>query len=108
MEQKEFQPGMIFVTAPTPEVAESLAQKIIAEKLAACVSMHAVTSVYRWQAQTHRDSEVQLVIKTNISNASNIIEHIKQWHPYEVPEIVAVPITNGLPEYINWLKEHTT
>lgn len=102
-----FKPGLIFVTAPNQQVAQELTQTILAERLAACVSAHAVTSVYRWDGKINTDSEVQLVLKTNIADFERIAARIKAIHPYEVPEIVATPITNGFEPYLAWIKENT-
>jgi periplasmic divalent cation tolerance protein len=102
-----FEPGLVYVTAPNQEVATALSQFIVRERLAACVSMHSVNSVYMWEGKEHSEAEVQLVLKTNIANFHHIASRIKERHPYEVPEIVAIPIAHASEPYVNWIKEHT-
>jgi periplasmic divalent cation tolerance protein len=100
-----FRPGIILVTAPNTATAENIARSLIEQRLAACVSMLPITSVYRWQGNVNLDSEVQLLIKANIENFTTISEHIRSMHPYEVPEIVSLSIEDSLGSYLKWMRE---
>jgi periplasmic divalent cation tolerance protein len=106
MKTEQFRPGIILVTAPNAMVAEKIASSLVEQNLAACVSMFPVTSIYRWQGKINTDSEVQLLLKVNIANFGDISEHIKSIHPYDVPEIVSVPIENGYNPYLKWMLEN--
>ncbi|NCA27575.1 MAG: divalent-cation tolerance protein CutA, partial [Methylophilaceae bacterium] len=78
----------------------------ISEKLAACVNILApCTSVYSWQGQLEKSNEVPMLIKSSQARYSEIEAAILKHHPYELPEIISVPINNGLPAYLNWVQE---
>lgn len=105
MNSNEFRAGLVFVTTPSRQVAEQLAETLISERLAACVSFHEINSIYRWQGELQRDVEVQLVIKTNLNLCDRLISRIREFHTYGVPEVVAVPIVHGLPDYLKWMSD---
>lgn len=95
-------------TAPSAEVAEQLARALVERGLAACVNvLPGVTSFYRWRGQLQRDAECLLVIKTRGERLDELRAALAQLHPYEVPELVALPIEAGLPAYLDWLDEST-
>ena len=99
---------LIITTLPDRETALSLARQLVRERLAACVNVGApVTSVYEWQGALQQDSEVMLTIKTRGERFDALRDAIVARHPYELPEIIATPITHGLPEYLNWIVERT-
>lgn len=84
--------------------AKRLAERLVSEKLAACVStVPNVTSVYRWRGKVERAREVLVVVKTSMKKLDRLIPRIKELHSYEVPEILALRIERGLPEYLKWL-----
>lgn len=86
----------------------ALAQKLIDERLAACVNVLTdCISVYRWEGKNETASEVLVLIKTLTQHYARLEEVIKSMHPYELPEIVAVPISNGLPAYLKWIADET-
>lgn len=86
----------------------SLARALIDERLAACVNVLAdCTSVYRWQGKSETASEVPVLIKTLEQHYPGLEQLIKSIHPYELPEIIAVPISNGLPSYLKWIENET-
>lgn len=86
----------------------ALAQKLIDERLAACVNVLTdCVSVYRWEGKNETASEVLVLIKTLTQHYARLEEVIKSMHPYELPEIVAVPISNGLPAYLKWIADET-
>ncbi len=95
---------MIYCTCPDKESAKKLAGLLVTKKLAACVNiMPGITSVYSWQDQIETTQEHLLLIKTRADNYSQIETTLFKHHPYEVPEIVAVNIERGLPEYFEWI-----
>jgi periplasmic divalent cation tolerance protein len=89
-----------------PEVAEQLAQTLVAESLAACVSqLGPLRSSYRWQGKVESSSETLLLIKTTAAAYPALQQRLRQLHPYDVPEIIARPIKDGLPAYLQWLRD---
>jgi periplasmic divalent cation tolerance protein len=100
---------MIVITnAPDRDVALKIARALIERKLAACVNILAeCTSVYRWQGKLETATEVPLLIKTRAAIYDDVEAAIKSLHPYELPEIVAVSVARGLPEYLEWVGAET-
>ena len=97
-----------FSTAPSAEVAEQLARALVGEGLAACVNVvPGVTSYYRWKGELQRDAEWLLVIKTSAGRLEALKAALVRLHPYEVPELVALGVEDGLPPYLAWLDEST-
>jgi periplasmic divalent cation tolerance protein len=95
---------LVFCTCPTLESAQQLATALVAEKLAACVNiLPGLTSVYYWQQEVKIEAEQLLLCKTTDSAYPLLQQYLTKHHPYEVPEILAVPIAAGLPSYITWL-----
>ena len=100
------QPHIVFITASSTEEAERIAHALVEERLAACVNIvPGVTSVYRWEGQVQRDAEVLLIAKTVEANLARLVQRVKDLHSYDVPEVVALPITGGSPEYLAWLAD---
>ena len=93
------------VTAPSQVEAGAIADLLIQHKLAACVSMFPVTSVYTWNEQVQRDQEWQLIIKTEQGKFSELSAQVQKAHNFEVPEIIALPIIDGSPPYLNWIAD---
>uniref|UniRef100_A0A4W5JEM3 CutA divalent cation tolerance homolog n=1 Tax=Hucho hucho TaxID=62062 RepID=A0A4W5JEM3_9TELE len=93
-----------FVTCPNEQVAKDLARGIVEKKLAACVNIvPKITSVYEWQGKIQEDSEVLLMIKTRSSKVASLAEYVRSNHPYEVAEVISLPIEQGNPPYLKWL-----
>lgn len=97
---------VVLMTAPSQEVAMNLAGRLVAEGWAACVNvLPAVTSVYTWKGEQQRESEVLLLAKTTASKFRNgFCEAVIAMHPYEVPEVIALPVTGGWPPYLEWVE----
>ncbi|MGD8567701.1 MAG: divalent-cation tolerance protein CutA [Gammaproteobacteria bacterium] len=97
---------IVLSTCPSQEVAESIAAKLVENKLAACVNIvPGLTSVYEWQGKVETDREHLLIAKT-VSSAYQAVENtILDSHPYELPEIVSIPINNGLANYLSWIDD---
>ena len=95
---------LVLCTCPNPEVAEKLARLIIESKFAACVNMVPnLTSVYTWQEKIETSTEVLLIIKTKANIYHKLEGSLKKAHPYECPEIIAIPITKGSEQYLQWI-----
>lgn len=102
--------GAILVISNLPDMpsAEKLANRLVAEQAAACVNiLSACLSVYQWQGKLESAAEVPVLIKTTEPRYKKVEEIIRAEHPYELPEIIAVPITAGLPEYLAWIRAGT-
>lgn len=99
---------IVFTNTPNREVALAIARALIERRLAACVNVLAeCTSVYRWQGKLETASEVPVVIKTRAAIYDEVEAAIKSLHPYELPEIVAVSVERGLPDYLQWVNAET-
>jgi periplasmic divalent cation tolerance protein len=95
---------IILCTCPDKDTAEKIARLLVTGKLAACINiLPGITSIYLWQEQIESAQEHLLLIKANKTSYQTIETTIKKHHPYELPEIIAVPIENGLPEYLHWI-----
>jgi periplasmic divalent cation tolerance protein len=97
--------GVVLVTAPSQEQAEAIAQTLVEAKLAACVTIVPVRSIYTWEGEVHKDEEWQLLIKSDLSQFGELETKVRSIHPYEVPEIIAVPILKGSVPYLQWIAE---
>jgi periplasmic divalent cation tolerance protein len=100
---------LVLTNLPDTASAQALADHVVSEKLAACVNILApCRSVYRWQGRIESAEEVPLLIKTTTSRYPELESAIRARHPYELPEIVAVPLSHGLPAYLDWVATETT
>jgi periplasmic divalent cation tolerance protein len=97
---------VIFSTAPCDKSA-SLARMLIEKHLVACVNIVNVRSYYRWKGEYCDDEEHLLIIKTPREKAGEVITEIKTHHPYELPEIIALPVIDGYSPYLEWVHEET-
>ena len=94
---------LVLTNLPDRAAAEKLAELLIAKRVAACVNILApCRSVYRWQGAVQHDEEHPVLIKTTREAYAALEAAIRAQHPYELPEIVAVPIERGLPAYLDW------
>jgi periplasmic divalent cation tolerance protein len=97
---------LVLTNCPDETVANAIALAVVEEGLAACVNLlPRVQSIYRWQGVVESASEIPLLIKASAANYPALERRIAELHPYELPEIIALPITRGLPAYLNWLAE---
>jgi periplasmic divalent cation tolerance protein len=99
---------VVVTNLPDAATAMALARRIVEERLAACVNvMPGVQSIYRWQGKLEEASEVTILIKTVRSRYEAVEAAIRSLHPYDLPEVIALPVTAGLPAYLAWLEEET-
>ena len=99
---------LIMTTVPDLATGERLARLLVEARLAACVNIIAgVTSIYRWQGAVEQASEHQLLIKTSASRYVAVEEALRVHHPYEAPEIIALPVSDGSPAYLRWLADES-
>ena len=99
--------GIVLTTVATPEDAQRLADGLLEQRLAACVQTLAIQSAYRWKGAVQREPEQLLLIKTRAALYPAVEAYLRAHHPYEVPEIVRVPIAAGSPDYLRWLAAET-
>lgn len=99
---------LVFCTCPDLDSAQALAAALVGQRLAACVNLFpAMQSVYRWNGQVEQASEVQLLIKTTAGRMDALGALILREHPYELPEIIAITPSDGLPAYLDWIRAET-
>jgi periplasmic divalent cation tolerance protein len=100
---------LVLTNLPDRASAERLADGLIGQRLAACVNILApCRSVYRWQDKVQHDEEHPLLIKTTAERYAALEAAIRAGHPYELPEIIALPIEQGLPAYLDWVRSETS
>ena len=99
---------LVLTNLPDRASAERLADQLIGQRLAACVNILApCRSVYRWKDAVQHDEEHPMLIKTSAERYPALEQALRQGHPYELPEIIAVPIEQGLPAYLDWVAAET-
>ncbi|MDO8927336.1 MAG: divalent-cation tolerance protein CutA [Sideroxyarcus sp.] len=99
---------MVISNLPDRATAERIADALVTEGVAACVNILAgCTSVYRWEGKLNHTDEVPLLIKTTRAAYPRLEAALRKLHPYELPEIVALPVSAGLPDYLNWVRQET-
>lgn len=97
---------LILCTCPDTSVAERIAHQLVEQQLAACVNIiPQIKSIYRWQNAIETAHEQLLLIKTSTHCYAQLEQCVKSLHPYEVPEIIALDISKGLPSYLQWIAE---
>lgn len=101
---------VVFITTPSPEVAEKVASELVARNLAACVNIvPSILSTYTWRGKVQNDQEVLLIIKTRAALFEEyLVPAVKSVHPYQVPEIIALPVVLGSQDYLDWITAETT
>ena len=99
---------VVFSTIDSKESAEKIAHDIVKQQLAACVNIIAnITSIYKWKGKVEHEAEHLMVVKTSENCLPNLMERIKELHPYEVPEVIALSIDEGDPAYLEWILSET-
>jgi periplasmic divalent cation tolerance protein len=100
---------VVLITAPSEEVARKIASDLLAKKLAACVNLvPTVSSLYHWKGEIVEDQETLMIVKCRSELfEGEVVAAVRQSHPYEVPEIIALPVVQGAPDYLAWMREVT-
>lgn len=99
---------LVFTNLPDRAAAERLADQLVGQRLAACVNILApCRSVYRWKGAVQHDEEHPMLIKTTAERYAELESALRAGHPYELPEIIAVPVGKGLPAYLDWVAAET-
>jgi len=95
---------VVICSVPDPSTARTIATSLVTEKLAACVNiLPQVTSVYEWEGKLQQDQEALLLIKTHQASFTALESRVLALHPYELPEIIMVPISGGSRAYLDWV-----
>lgn len=96
---------VVLVTAPDADTAARLARALVEERLAACGNLvPGVRSIYRWEGAVHDEPEVLLVLKTTTERLDALRARVVELHPYQVPEVLALPVDAGLGSYVDWVR----
>ena len=99
---------LLLTTAPNRTQARRLAQALLKKRLAACVHIFAPgESIYWWKGKLEKTREVTLLLKTTKKALPSLIRHLKEIHPYQTPEILALRVEKGHPAYLDWIKQET-
>lgn len=99
---------LVFSNLPDEPAAQQLARHLVESRLAACVNvLPPCTSTYRWRGKVEQATEVPVVIKTTVQRYPELEAALRACHPYELPEIIAVPLACGLPAYLEWVAAET-
>lgn len=99
---------VVLVTTPSAEVAAALARTLVEERLAACGNvLPEVRSIYRWEGAVREDAEALLVLKTTRARLEALRDRVLALHPYDVPEVLALPVEAGSADYLAWLGGET-
>lgn len=99
---------LVLSNAPDEQTALEIAQALVDEGLAACVNVLApCRSVYRWQGEVEQASEVPMLVKTVAARVPALIARVRELHPYELPEVITIPIVDGLRPYLDWVVDST-
>lgn len=100
--------SVVLVTVANDQEASTIARTLVEERLAACVQiLPTIRSIYHWRGEIFDEQERLLIMKTASAGFPALCERVRELHPYEVPEIVSIPITEGLPDYLRWVLETT-
>ena len=101
------QATVVMTTVADRSQADALCTLLLERRLAACIQEIPMTSRYRWQGEVQRESEILLLVKTSAGAADDVMQAIEVNHEYDVPEILALPVSGGLPAYLRWLENET-
>ncbi len=98
----------MYMTAPTDAEAARIGRDLVDRRLAACANLlPGMVSLYWWENKVERADEVVLIAKTRQDNVQALIDRVREIHPYQTPCVVSIPITNGNPDYLNWIAGET-
>jgi periplasmic divalent cation tolerance protein len=99
---------LVLTTLPTADAAAQVAKAVVGERLAACANiLPALRSIYRWEDKIQDENEVLVLLKTQKTHLARLTARILELHPYEVPEVLAIPVEQGHPAYLEWIARET-
>ncbi len=108
MDNSSIQYIVVLVTASSTEEAQKISEKLVKEKLIACVNIVSnIESIFRWKNKVYSEEEVLLIMKSRLELFEEIKDRVISLHSYKVPEIIALAVIGGFEEYLEWLKEST-
>ena len=99
---------VVLVTAPDLETARILVRSVVDERLAACGNiLPGMTSIYRWEGEVMEDPEVLVILKTAARVLPDLVSKLEEAHPYDVPEVIGLPVVGGLGRYLAWVSDES-
>lgn len=98
---------LIYIIAPNKKETKRIAGILVKEKLAACVNIFPIESVYRWRGKIEKEKEVGMFVKTKKKLVEKVIKRVKELHSYETPCIISLPIEKGEQKFLKWIDEST-
>lgn len=98
---------LIQTTCPSQKHAKTLARALIERRLAACIHIQKIASLYSWNNKLCRDTEYELSVKTTAGQSQNVQKFIQAHHPYDLPQIIEIPVTGGSDDYLKWVYDQT-
>jgi len=98
---------VVYITAADETEARKIGRTLVEERLVACVNIHPVQSIYRWQGRVEESKEFAILAKTSNGMVGKVINRVKGLHSYHVPDIVSWQIEKGNPDYLKWIGEST-
>ena len=96
---------IVYITTEDEDEARKIGKALVEEKLVACVNIHPVNSIYRWEGEIQEESEIAMFVKTKADLVGEVINRVKELHSYQVPCVVSLPIEKGNPDYLQWIEE---
>jgi periplasmic divalent cation tolerance protein len=100
---------LVLITAPSPETSQQIASALVSQKLAACVNiLPGIRSLYAWKGALQQDDEHLLIVKSRLELFDALQTAVREIHPYEVPEIIALPVVAGAQSYLDWWQAETS
>lgn len=99
---------LVMITTPSPETGKQIAEALVTQKLAACVNvLPGIRSIYAWKGALQQDDESLLIVKSRLELFEALQAAVRSLHPYEVPEIIALPVVAGAQSYLDWWRAET-
>ena len=98
---------IVYITTKDEDEAKKIGKALVEEKLVACVNIHPVNSIYRWEGEIQEESEIAMFVKTKADLVGEVVNRVKELHSYQVPCVVSLPIEKGNPDYLQWIEEST-
>ena len=98
---------LVYITTKDEEEASVIGKALVGERLAACVNIHPIKSIFRWQGEISQEDEMAILAKTRAELVDEVISRVKELHSYEVPCIVVLTLEKGNPDFLEWISQST-